>query len=117
MFSLFLGIGFVFLRLSQPVLSDPTPNIRCSSFSSFNSSVDAVVNNTQYFDAGDLVLLVNPFAGIFTTDLPAFCRVVLTVTTNVTAGSTAQTEVWLPDNWNGRFLGLGNGGVAGGGNW
>ena len=107
----------MFLRLSQPVLSDPTPNKRCSSFSSFNSSVDAVVNNTQYFDAGDLVLLVNPFVGIFTTDLTAFCRVVLTVTTNVTAGSTAQTEVWLPDNWNGRFLGLGNGGVAGGGNW
>lgn len=29
-------------------------------------------------------------------------------------GSFVRTELWLPKNWNGRFLGLGNGGMAGG---
>lgn len=28
--------------------------------------------------------------------------------------SFVRTQVWLPTNWNGRFLGLGNGGMAGG---
>ena len=32
-----------------------------------------------------------------------------------TAGSFALTEVWLPDDWNGRVLTVGNGGLAGGG--
>ena len=28
-------------------------------------------------------------------------------------GSFVRTEVWLPEEWNGRFVGLGNGGLAG----
>ncbi|OAS22093.1 tannase/feruloyl esterase family alpha/beta hydrolase [Paenibacillus oryzisoli] len=46
------------------------------------------------------------------TDLPPFCRVVMQL--KPTSISNIQVEVWLPlENWNGRFLGTGNGGSAG----
>jgi hypothetical protein len=44
--------------------------------------------------------------------LPPFCRV--SITARPTADSDIKTEVWLPiSDWNGRLLGLGNGGFAG----
>jgi len=43
---------------------------------------------------------------------PAFCRVAATL--KPTADSNIDIEVWLPSNdWNGRYIGLGNGGFAG----
>lgn len=45
-------------------------------------------------------------------DLPAFCRVAATL--KPTTDSYIRIEVWLPaTGWNGRFLGTGNGGLAG----
>ncbi len=44
--------------------------------------------------------------------LPAFCRV--TVTMKPSTDSNIDVEVWMPrQNWNGRFLGNGNGGGGG----
>jgi feruloyl esterase len=44
--------------------------------------------------------------------LPAFCRVALTM--QPSSDSHIEVEVWMPrTNWNGRFLGTGNGGGAG----
>jgi len=44
--------------------------------------------------------------------LPSFCRVV--VRSQPSPDSSIMTEVWMPRaNWNGRFLGTGNGGGAG----
>jgi pimeloyl-ACP methyl ester carboxylesterase len=44
--------------------------------------------------------------------LPAFCRVQATLTPS--SDSRIQVEVWLPlTGWNGKFLGVGNGGYAG----
>jgi tannase/feruloyl esterase len=44
--------------------------------------------------------------------LPAFCRVAATLTPS--ADSQIQMEIWLPsENWNGKFLAVGNGGWAG----
>jgi len=44
--------------------------------------------------------------------LPAFCRVAATLTPS--AESHIQMEIWLPaENWNGKFLAVGNGGWAG----
>ncbi len=46
------------------------------------------------------------------TDLPSFCRIAATL--KPTQDSNIRIEVWLPEkNWNGRFLGTGNGGGAG----
>lgn len=45
-------------------------------------------------------------------DLPVSCRVSLDITP--TSDSSIKTEVWLPaTGWNGRFWGVGNGGMAG----
>lgn len=45
-------------------------------------------------------------------DLPPFCRV--TGVLRPTSDSEIQFEVWLPEQgWNGRFVGVGNGGFAG----
>ena len=44
--------------------------------------------------------------------LPAFCRVMASV--KPTADSDIKVELWMPsEKWNGRFLGVGNGGLAG----
>ena len=46
------------------------------------------------------------------TNLPAFIRVAFT--SRPTIESNIQSEIWLPkENWNGRFLGTGNGGGGG----
>lgn len=46
------------------------------------------------------------------TDLPAFIKV--SFTSKPTSESNIRCELWLPrSNWNGRFLGTGNGGGAG----
>src|SRR6266480_1727675 len=55
-----------------------------------------------------------PSAEIFTAfdRLPAFCRVQATLTPS--ADSHIELEVWLPAaGWNGKYLGVGNGGFAG----
>jgi len=47
-----------------------------------------------------------PYAG-----LPPFCRVSGTIAP--VPGSEIRFEVWLPRTWNGKFVGVGNGGAAG----
>jgi feruloyl esterase len=44
-------------------------------------------------------------------NIPAFCRV--TGTLKPSADSNIRFEVWLPEKWNGKFEGVGNGGFAG----
>jgi feruloyl esterase len=52
-------------------------------------------------------IATSPFA-----DVPAFCRVQLTLTP--AAGSDIKSEVWLPlSGWNGKYVGVGNGIWAG----
>jgi feruloyl esterase len=46
------------------------------------------------------------------TNLPAFCRIAATLTP--TLDSNIKIEVWMPySGWNRRYLGTGNGGIAG----
>ncbi|KAI0676493.1 feruloyl esterase-like protein [Trametes maxima] len=67
-----------------------------------------------YYPANTSVDISNLYMSVNSSTLPAFCRLELLVTTNETAGSFANTELWLPDEWNGRMLTIGNGGFAGG---
>ncbi len=74
----------------------------------------------KYPLAGGKITLAVPVAGsdtiplkVFQTSMPAtvaFCRVAVTLTP--TADSVILAELWLPDadKWNGKFLGVGNGG-------
>ena len=53
-----------------------------------------------------------PIAADAFQDLPPFCRVAATLTPS--ADSDIKIEVWLPlTAWNGKFQGVGNGGLAG----
>ncbi|GAB3336921.1 tannase/feruloyl esterase family alpha/beta hydrolase [Larkinella ripae] len=69
----------------------------------------ATITTAECVAAGAFIL---PGTGVSVPDLPAFCRVAATL--KPTPESTIRIEVWLPHtNWNGRFLGTGNGGGAG----
>ncbi|KAH9917041.1 feruloyl esterase-like protein [Fomitopsis serialis] len=70
--------------------------------------------NARYYEANSTVNITTNMSSIDAANLPAFCRVQLLVTTNATANSTCYTEVWLPDEWTGRYLTVGDGGFAGG---
>ena len=67
------------------------------------------ITATQFVDAGAPV----PGArGRAAASLPAYCRVAATLTPS--SDSHIEMELWLPaDNWNGKFLAVGNGGWAG----
>jgi feruloyl esterase len=45
------------------------------------------------------------------SSLPSFCRVAGAI--RATAESDIRFELWLPENWNGKFMQTGNGGAAG----
>ncbi|KAF2767987.1 tannase and feruloyl esterase, partial [Teratosphaeria nubilosa] len=45
--------------------------------------------------------------------LPPSCRVVFAVPTAGRLNTSAGAELWLPTNWSGRYLAVGNGGFAG----
>lgn len=98
----------------------------------FTATIPDVVMKSSYYPAGALVNLTSPSSSVTTTKMPAFCResrifcrhshfndslagLELTITTNSTSGNKALTEVWMPDGWNSRLLGFGNGGLSGGG--
>ena len=49
------------------------------------------------------------------TNLPALCAVIVNVSSSHT--SYYRFGMFLPDQWNERFLAVGNGGFAGGMNW
>jgi feruloyl esterase len=69
---------------------------------------DTTITAAQSVAAGTYTA---PDGEIF-TNLPAFCRVAATLTP--TADSNIKIEVWMPySGWSGRFLGTGNGGIAG----
>ena len=86
----------------------------CNGFS-FSDIPGVTLVGKAHFSANATVNIANLFSSINTSSLPAFCRVQILVTTNATAGSFANTEVWLPDLWNNRTLTVGNGAYAGGG--
>jgi feruloyl esterase len=73
-------------------------------------SAVSVANGTAYGEgAADIAYPTNP------TNLPALCAVIVNVTTS--ARSNFRFGLFLPQEWNSRFLAVGNGGFLGGINW
>ncbi|ROV95847.1 hypothetical protein VSDG_05134 [Cytospora chrysosperma] len=69
-----------------------------------------VANGSTYGEgAADIAYPTNP------TNLPENCAVIVNVTTS--PSSNFRFGMFLPWEWNGRFLQVGNGGFAGGINW
>ena len=66
-------------------------------------------DSTFHIPAGDIAYPVSP------THLRALCAVQINVTSS--PSSAFSFGLFLPDEWNDRFLAVGNGGFAGGINW
>ena len=105
-------VTLVVLLLGMPVLAGAAP---CESLSG-TSMPNVSVTRAQVVAAGEFSI---PEGGDrrgidarFLPTLPAFCRVLATLTP--VQDSHIEIEVWLPlANWNGKFLAVGNGGWAG----
>jgi feruloyl esterase len=89
---------------SSPALASPCTNLQSLQFQ--HTTINSATDNTS----GTFVVPGSPPTTI--TGLPAFCRVVATLTPS--SDSNIKIEVWLPESgWNGRFLGTGGGGFQG----
>ncbi len=69
---------------------------------------DAIISTAESVSAGSF----NPPYGNRVEKIPAFCRVAGVI--KPTSDSDIHFEVWMPaSDWNGKYLGVGNGGFAG----
>jgi feruloyl esterase len=92
----------------------PPPNASCERLA-FLHLPETTITLAQSVPAGALTLPPSAMRRGDTDalkELPAFCRV--TATLKPSSDSDIKVEVWMPaSGWNGRFLGVGNGGWAG----
>src|SRR5215472_9889363 len=103
--------AFILLLLSSTALADDA----CDYLSTAKIP-NTTITLAQQVAAGEFHGPPAPFSGVDITplyrSLPAFCRVVAEA--KPTSDSDIKMEVWLPAaGWNGKLLGLGNGGFAG----
>jgi feruloyl esterase len=95
--------------LFTTVAFGPTPAEawQCTNLQSLHLR-DTTITSAKDWPAGSFIIPnSNPPIMVPT----AFCRVTATLTP--TSDSTVHIEVWLPEAWNGRFLGTGGGGFGG----
>jgi feruloyl esterase len=79
----------------------------CESVSKLAIS-DTTFTTVKNQPAGDFT----PPQGAVLSGLPGFCRIAATA--KPSAASNIRIEIWMPSkNWNGKYLGLGNGGLGG----
>jgi feruloyl esterase len=81
--------------------------LACAELTQLTFEGNTTVTAASMVTSGTLVTPTH----ITLTDLPVFCRV--QGTSRPTADSNIYYEVWLPAEWNGRFLSSGEGGYAG----
>ncbi|HXW70156.1 MAG TPA: tannase/feruloyl esterase family alpha/beta hydrolase [Methylocella sp.] len=86
----------------MPAAASPCTNL------SFLRLKDTTITSATDWPKGTFPI---PNSNPQTTVPTAFCRVTATLTP--TSDSTVHIEVWLPEAWNGRFLGTGGGGFGG----
>ena len=103
------------LLLVLTVLSLPVLGATCDSLLSLQLP-DAAIDTAQVVAAGTFAMPAGagqPNGGPNFKGLPEFCRVAATL--KPSGDSDIKIEVWLPNPaaWNGKYLGVGNGGRAG----
>jgi feruloyl esterase len=95
------------LTLLVGVGATPAAAATCASLAGL-ALPDTTITAAQSVAAGTYTA---PDGEVF-TNLPAFCRIAATLTP--TSDSNIKIEVWMPySGWNGRYLGTGNGSIAG----
>jgi len=86
-------------------------NSQCGEIAQLALSA-AIIVSTEEVPTGSLKLPPNPLLQIETSDAPSFCRV--KGVARPTTDSNIGFEVWMPlSDWDGRFVQVGNGGLAG----
>ena len=91
--------------------SFPKPSAAASCESLATLSLPRGTVEVAQVVTGGSFTLPSPAKGVV-TDLPAFCRVAAVL--KPSTDSHIDIEVWMPmAGWNGKFLGIGNGGLAG----
>lgn len=90
---------------------------KCADLSGIIASNTSTIISSWHFPAGSNFTGTSVETSYNTpqSDLPELCRV--RFTTKTSANSSAIAEIWLPEDWNGRFLAVGNGSFAGGVNY
>ena len=97
---------------AQSVARDARPML-CENLASLTLP-DAKVTRAERVSAGTFTAPAPPPVPVPVdySRLPAFCRVAATI--SPTPGSTIKMEIWMPvEGWNGKFVGVGNGGFSG----
>ncbi|KAF2805972.1 putative feruloyl esterase B precursor [Mytilinidion resinicola] len=111
----------MFLLIFSVLLYLPFLHINAASFKYACESFEPVVENAtieivEYIPRNKIVDLKyrDTTCGGPGTNSPVaqdFCRVALNISTS--DRSSIEFEAWLPNNWNGRFVATGNGGIGG----
>ena len=97
------------LCVSAPLLAQ-APNA-CEQLAKAKIT-DTTIASAVTVGAGELKLPPNPFSTVDAASVPALCRVQGAI--HPTKDSDIGFEVWMPvANWNGKYVQLGNGGLAG----
>ena len=109
-----IGLAFLLAWSASSVLpaAAGTPT-SCESLTSFGHP-DTTINSAQS-QAGGTYVAPDAWHLAF-TNLPPYCEVQATIAP--TPDSSIKVRVWMPtQRYNGRYLGTGNGGYAGGSTW
>ncbi|OJJ70445.1 hypothetical protein ASPBRDRAFT_155263 [Aspergillus brasiliensis CBS 101740] len=113
LFSLALGSSFALPAACQLSCTKESFSTYLTSHPEYNASVEQVYHiakgETFEVPASDIAYPQSP------TDLPELCAVQIKVISSPT--SAYSFGLFLPVEWNNRFLAVGNGGFAGGINW
>jgi feruloyl esterase len=97
--------------LSAAAMAASLTTATCENLASFYLE-NATVVSAQAVPEGVFQSPPNTRPNQDTDSIPAHCRLTLELTP--TSDSLINAELWLPmDNWNGRFMAMGNGGWAG----
>src|SRR3954469_6297443 len=102
-----LGIAAVSTGSHAVAVRKDYPNLSCGDLTQLSFEGNTTVTAAAMVTSGTLVTPTN----ITLNNLPVFCRV--QGVSKPTPDSNIYYEVWLPTDWNGKFLSSGEGGYAG----